>query len=41
MSLTSFGGFAANEEVLCKVELGLISGERIFSETQNLHEFLL
>ena len=41
MPLTSFGGFAANEEVLCKVELGLIKGVRIFSETRNLYEFLL
>ena len=41
MPLASFGGFAANEEVLCKVELGLIKGVRIFSETRNLYEFLL
>ena len=31
MSLTSFGGFATNEEVLCKVELGLTEGGAYFS----------
>ena len=34
MSLTFFGGFAANEEVLCKVDLGFRGGAYFFRDAK-------